>query len=61
MTKVEKTPHKRAARGLGLKHDTKPVCTKLPPDVDAVLRELPNRSDFIRDAIREKMEREGLF
>ena len=30
----------------------------LPPGIDALVRSLPNRSDFIRLAVVEKLERE---
>jgi hypothetical protein len=46
-------------KGLGMKHGkTKPVCVGLPPDLDAYVRSLPNRSQWLRQAIQEKMERE---
>jgi len=30
----------------------------LPPGIDTLVRSLPNRSDFIRQAVVEKLERE---
>jgi metal-responsive CopG/Arc/MetJ family transcriptional regulator len=33
----------------------------LPLEVDAIVRALPNRSQFIRQAVLEKMERDGLL
>lgn len=40
---------------------SKPLCVKVAPEVDAILRSLPDRSGFIRDAIKEKLQREGLM
>jgi hypothetical protein len=37
------------------------VQVRLPESVDSVVRKLPNRSAFIRAAITEKLEREGLL
>lgn len=55
----EKTQFK--GRGLGVTHKQKPVSVMLPPEMDSVVRALPNRSDFIRQAIAEKLEKEGLL
>ncbi len=51
---------KYAFKGLGIGHYQAPVCVMLPPDLDEIMRSLENRSDFIRDAIAEKVKREGL-
>ena len=32
-----------------------------PVDVDAILRSLPNRSEFIRDAVMKALREEGLL
>ena len=45
-------------RGLGTKSDTRPVAVKLPPEMDEYVRALPNKSEWLREAIREKIERE---
>jgi len=45
-------------RGLGIKHSNHPVSVNLPPDLDKYVRSLPNRAEWLRAAIREKMERE---
>jgi hypothetical protein len=47
--------------GLGINHDHKPVCVNLPPEIDAIVRSLPNRSEKLRQWIIEGVEREGLF
>lgn len=47
-------------KGLGIKHRQSPICVMLPPDLDAYVRSLPNRSEWLRQAIKEKMERELL-
>ncbi len=50
----------RSSKGLGTRHgESKPVSVMLPPDIDKYVRSLPNRSAWIRQAIREKIEREN--
>lgn len=44
--------------GLGIKHGVKPLCVKLPPDIDEIVRALPNRSDWMRRVIVEAAQRE---
>lgn len=48
----------KSSKGLGVTHKQKPVSVMLPPGIDALVRSLPNRSDFIRAAVIEKLERE---
>ena len=59
MTKVRadyKTRFK--GKGVGIKHKQKPVSVMIPDEIDAIIRAMPNRSEFIRQAIIEKLERE---
>ena len=49
------------SKGIGTKSKQKPVSVLLPRDIDSIVKALPNRSEFIRQAILEKLEREGLF
>ncbi len=44
--------------GLGITHKQKPVSVMLPKEIDAIIRAMPNRSEFIRQAIIEKLQRE---
>ncbi|PSO67869.1 MAG: hypothetical protein BRC39_00830 [Cyanobacteria bacterium QH_7_48_89] len=46
-------------KGLGIRHDHKPVSVMLPPELDNWVRSLSNRSEWIREAIREKHQREA--
>ncbi len=50
-------------KGKGLKTTRKqrPVSVKLPPELDEIIKSLPNRSEFLREAIREKAIRENLL
>ena len=48
----------RSDKGLGTKHGHKPVSVMLPPELDGWERSLDNRSEWIRQAILEKFERE---
>ena len=36
-----------------------PLSVRLPADLDAVVRSLPNRTEWLRDAILEKLQREA--
>jgi hypothetical protein len=47
-------------RGVGVRNKTKPVSVLLPAELDSIIRSMENRSEFIREAIAEKLEREGL-
>lgn len=38
-----------------------PTCVKLPITLDAIVRSLPDRSAWLRAAILEKLERDGLI
>ena len=49
------------AQGVGTKSGQKPISVMLPLEIDSVVRSLPNRSEFIRQAVLEKMERDGLL
>lgn len=51
------------SKGLGLKKGQSPrqINVAFPPDIDTLLRKMENRSEFIREAVREKLEREGLY
>jgi hypothetical protein len=53
----EATQFKDFGLGLG---KVKPIPTRYPPDVDALLRSLPNRSEKIREWVIEGLKREGL-
>ena len=48
----------KSSKGLGVTHKQKPVCVMLPPEADVVVKAMPNRSDFIRAAVIEKLDRE---
>ncbi len=49
------------SKGLGMKYGkSKPVSVMLPPDLETWVRSLDNRSEWIREAIAEKYEREQL-
>ena len=48
-------------KGLGVKHKQQPVSVMLPNEIDSVVRSLPNRSEYIRQAIAEKLKRDGLL
>jgi hypothetical protein len=47
-------------KGLGIGHSSRPICVLLQPELDALVRSLPERSAFVREAIVEKLEREGM-
>jgi hypothetical protein len=37
----------------------RPLCVRLPEDIDVLMREKENRTAWLRDAIMEKLWREG--
>ncbi|MEA5453056.1 hypothetical protein VB780_31080 [Leptolyngbya sp. CCNP1308] len=37
----------------------RPLCVRLPEDIDGLMREKKNRTAWLRDAIMEKLWREG--
>ena len=43
------------SEGLGTKKGQGPVSVKLAPEIDAIVRSLPNRSEFIRKAIYNQL------
>ena len=49
------------SRGVGVSHNHKPISVMLPAEIDAIVRSLDNRSEFVRQAIIEKLQREGLL
>ncbi|NER32311.1 MAG: hypothetical protein F6J89_33110 [Symploca sp. SIO1C4] len=49
------------SQGLGIKSNQKPVCVMLPPSIDTIVKAMPNRSEFMRAAVIEKLERDGLL
>ncbi|MGK7895051.1 MAG: ribbon-helix-helix domain-containing protein [Xenococcus sp. (in: cyanobacteria)] len=59
--KNKKKDHLFKGTGMGVTHKQPPVSVKLPPEIDKIVRSLPNRSDYIRQAIIEKLDREGLL
>ena len=56
-----KTKYKIKGKGLGTTDKQIAVAVKLPPVIDAIVKALPNRSDFLREAIAEKLRKEGLL
>jgi hypothetical protein len=46
------------SKGVGVKHDHKPICMMLPPETDSYVRALPNRSEWLRQAVAEKIDRD---
>ena len=37
-----------------------PICVRFPLSVDRILKDMPNKSDFIRNAVIEKLNAAGL-
>ena len=64
MTKVKQkggVDTKFKGKGLGTKGRQQPVGAVLPPKYDVIVRSIPNRSEWIRKAIIEKLERDGML
>jgi hypothetical protein len=49
------------SNGVGTKSGQKPISVLLPATIDARVRSLSNRSAWLREAIAEKVTREGLM
>lgn len=49
------------SEGKNIGSQVQPISVKFSLDIDEVVRSLPNRSDFIRQAVIEKLEKEGLL
>ena len=61
MTKKANKDNKFKGKGLGTTDKQSPVSVKLSPEIDSIVRSLPNRSEFLREAIAEKLRKEGLL
>ena len=46
-------------KGEGIGHTNKPICAAFPPEIDIILRALPNRSEKIRQWVIQGMQRES--
>lgn len=60
---MERADHKTrfTGQGKGTKSKQQPISVMLPADIDSIVRALPNRSEWIRDAIIQKLKREGML
>lgn len=47
--------------GLGTKESIPPLTVRVPPDIDAIIRSLPDRSQRLRKWIIEGLEKDGLL
>ncbi|WP_414541720.1 hypothetical protein [Nostoc sp. CCY0012] len=45
-------------KGVGVKHDTKPISVMLPKDLDTYVRNKSNRSEWLRRVIAEAVAKE---
>ncbi|MCG6134001.1 MAG: hypothetical protein MET45_04985 [Nostoc sp. LLA-1] len=45
-------------KGVGVKHDTKPISVMLPQDLDTYVRNKSNRSEWLRRVIAEAVAKE---
>lgn len=48
-------------QGVGSKSKQPPISVIFPADVDKILRSLPNRSEYIRDAVINQMKIDGFI
>lgn len=46
---------------LGFTLERTPVCTTLPVDIYPIVKAMENPSDFVRRAVMEKLERDGII
>jgi hypothetical protein len=45
--------------GVGTSRDRPPISVKFPVEIDNILRQIPDRSDYIRKAVIEKLIEDG--
>jgi hypothetical protein len=45
---------------IGATKDSKPLTVRLPLELEVYVLSQPNRSAWLREAVREKMERDGV-
>ncbi|MFL9458087.1 hypothetical protein AB0756_39625 [Tolypothrix campylonemoides VB511288_2] len=53
--------HKYQNTGLGTTDHQRPIAAKFPPHIDAILRSIPNRSDYVRKAVIKQLIEDGLL
>jgi hypothetical protein len=51
-------PYHFKSKGIGLKDKSMPLCVGMPPEIDALIRALPNRSEWMRRVLTEAAQRE---
>jgi len=54
---MERRDHETRFQVKGDQPQGKPVCVALPLEIDAIVRSLPNRSDWLRKIITEAVEK----
>ena len=59
MSNKEKTQFK--SQGVGVKSKTTPVSVMLPPQLEILIKSMPNRSEYIRKAIANQLEQDGFL
>ncbi len=47
--------------GLGTSNKTSPICIKFPPFMDSKLREMGDKSEYIRRAVAVSLQADGLL
>jgi len=59
--RTEVMPTKKYSGKLGTTDKQTPIAAKFPPFLDCKLREMKDRSNFIRKAVTAKMREDGLL
>jgi hypothetical protein len=47
--------------GKGTKNTLTPISVRFSAEIDPIVRSLPNRQDYIRQAVEEKLRKDGLI
>lgn len=55
------TTGKFKGKGIGLKKDIQTINVRFPPEIDAILRGMENRSEYIRNAVIRQLQRDGHY
>ena len=66
MAKRKHNPEAEAARegwskGVGLSTHQKPIAVRFPPVIEALLRAMSDRQDYIRAAVEQRLKADGLL
>lgn len=60
-TEMAKKDTQFRGQGKGTKSGDRPICARFPPDIAAILRALPNTSEYVQQAVIRQLRADGLI